>query len=186
MRTNFRRNEGPTVGYVQFARRRIHAIHSICKPFLQKCHFLFYFPAISEIFYTFFSFLKHCHPIKQCYMAGLSFFVPGRCPPPLGLRFMSPACWRTPAGAAGGVHILRGICVQGASPLATLWRPSGTLILPRRVPRGIYYPRTTCADFEPVPTGGIAIGRGLAPCSPINNRPEPRQPRQRCAERRVT
>ena len=96
-------------------------------------------------------------------------------------RFMSPACWRTPAGAAGGVHILRGICVQGASPLATLWRPSGTLILPRRVPRGIYYPRTTCADFEPVPTGGIAIGRRLAPCSPINNEPEPRQPRQRCA-----
>ena len=26
---------------------------------------------------------------------------------------------------------------QGASPLSTLWRPSGTLILPRREPRGI-------------------------------------------------
>ena len=55
---------------------------------------------------------------------------------------MSPACWRTPANAANGVRILRGLCVQGASPLATLCRPArcGAPILPRLPPRGNFPP----------------------------------------------
>ena len=56
---------------------------------------------------------NHGHPIKQCYMAGLLFFVPGRCPPPLGLRFMSPARSRSPADAANGVQV-RFIPLRGA------------------------------------------------------------------------
>ena len=36
-----------------------------------------------------------------------------------------------------------------------------------------------------VPEGRHRVGRGLAPCIAIKNKPEPRQPRQRCAKRRV-
>ena len=49
---------------------------------------------------------------------------------------MSPCAPRT-ADAAGGVRIRFFVDVQGASPLSTLCRPSGTLILPRHEPRGI-------------------------------------------------
>ena len=60
------------------------------------------------------------------------FFVPGVCPPPLGIRFMSPcaahARWRGFRLRQGSAETSRGsgsFCspIQGASPLSTLYRP---------------------------------------------------------------
>jgi len=64
-------------------------------------------------------------------------FRSGPVPPTPRVALYVTRVLRTPAGAAVGVRILRGGCVQGASPLATLCRPSGTLELAGRI-RPVY------------------------------------------------
>ena len=103
------------------------------------------------------------------------FSTPHRTHAPLYVtRVLAHARWR----GCRGSYPSWGICVQGASPLATLCRPSGTLELAGRIrPVYVCIPRIKRGEYENPARGDIAIGRGLAPCSPRNNEPEPRQPR---------
>ena len=84
---------------------------------------------------------------------------------------MSPARYRSPAGAAAGVPVrfipLRGACAPRYCYAAP---PSGgALILPRRTPRGIFHPRTACAKFpakQSSPCEARSSRRRMPPSSP--------------------